>query len=105
MISLVSQAQHDRDFRDFRRTFEAAKVRNWLEEEEMALFFGVGAFAPGAGSIVEIGSFHGGSACFLAAGLRKRLEGRLTCVDPHLGGPLWLGTAPHQHTLEAFGRN
>jgi hypothetical protein len=51
---------------------------------------------------VEIGSHHGGSACFLAAGLARRRRGRLTCIDPHLGAPLWFAAAPHQYTLEVF---
>ena len=37
---------------------------------------------PGHGRIVEIGTYHGGSACFLGAGLKRRGEGRLACIDP-----------------------
>jgi predicted O-methyltransferase YrrM len=100
--ALLKRARKDSAFAAIRRRFDEAKVESWIQEEEKALHFGVGAYAPGGGSIIEIGSHHGGSACFLAAGLARRRKGRLTCIDPHLGAPLWLGTAPAQHTLDIF---
>jgi predicted O-methyltransferase YrrM len=99
---LVRRARNDRAFAAIGRKFAAAKVESWIQDEEKALLFGVGAYARGKGEIVEIGSFQGGSACFLAGGLARRRRGRLTCIDPHLGAPLWFATAPHQYTLKVF---
>jgi len=98
----IARAKDDPAFQSVHETFKTSNVQTWLLESEKALHFAVGAYAPGNGQIVEIGTFQGGSACFLAAGIRGRGEGRLHCVDPHLGGPPWLGMAPHQRTLERF---
>jgi predicted O-methyltransferase YrrM len=99
---LVARARTDPAFAEAQRRFATTGIEHWLEEDEKALHFAVGAFAPGDGIVVEIGSYQGGSACFLAAGIARRGSGRLTCVDPHLGGPPWLGMAPGQRTLEKF---
>src|SRR5437764_9034304 len=99
---IMSRAQADPAFAEIQRSFAEAGITSWLLEEEKALHFGVGAFAAGGGSIIEIGTFEGASACFLAAGIRRRGSGRLVSIDPHLGGPPWLGMAPHQRTLEKF---
>jgi len=99
---IIMRAKADPAFNEIHNKFAQADIENWLNEEEKALHFAVGAFAPGNGTIVEIGSYQGGSACFLAAGIARRGHGKLTCVDPFLGGPPWLGMAPWQHTLEKF---
>ncbi|WP_435020610.1 class I SAM-dependent methyltransferase [Tundrisphaera sp. TA3] len=102
---LLDRAKSDPGFAEIQAKFAAAKVENWLTESEKVLHFAVGAFAPSGGTIVEIGSFQGGSACFLGAGLKRRGAGKLYCVDPHLGAPPWLGMSPAQGTLEHFRRN
>ena len=99
---LVARSKADPVFSAIYHKVNDAKIMNWLQEEEKALHFAVGAYTGGTGSIIEIGSFQGGSACFLAAGLARRGQGRLICIDPHLGAPLWFGTAPYQHTLKIF---
>jgi predicted O-methyltransferase YrrM len=101
---LVQQAKADPRFQEVHGKFATAEVRSWLTEDEKALHFAIGAFATRGGTIVEIGSFEGGSACFLAAGVARRGAGKVTCIDPHLGGPPWLGMAPRQRTLETFRR-
>jgi predicted O-methyltransferase YrrM len=98
----ISQARQEPSFTEIRDRFAQAGIRNWLQEDEKLLLFSIGAYAPGQGAIVEIGSFEGGSAAFLAAGIGTRGEGQLYCIDPHLGGPPWLGMAPAQSTLEIF---
>jgi predicted O-methyltransferase YrrM len=98
---LLELAESDPMFRDINDRFAKANIKNWLLEPEKLLHFGVGAFGPG-GNIVEIGTFEGGSAMFTAAGLNRRGAGLLSCVDPHLGGPPWLGMAPSQRTLQKF---
>jgi predicted O-methyltransferase YrrM len=99
---IMDRAKADPAFREVQQKYARSGILSWVNEEEQALLFGVGAFAPGNGRMVEIGSFQGGSSCFLAAGLKRRGQGRLTCIDPFLGGPPWLGMAPHQRTLEIF---
>jgi predicted O-methyltransferase YrrM len=102
LAEIMQRAKSDPAFSEIQGTFAEAGIENWLKEEEKALHFGVGAFAPGEGRVLEIGTYQGGSACFLAAGIKRRGHGRLSCVDPHLGGPPWLGLAPHQRTLDKF---
>jgi predicted O-methyltransferase YrrM len=102
LADLMSRAKAESAFREVQQKYAGSGILSWLQEEEQSLLFGVGAFAPGHGRMVEIGSFQGGSSCFLAAGLKRRGQGRLTCIDPFLGGPPWLGMAPHQRTLERF---
>jgi predicted O-methyltransferase YrrM len=99
---LIARARNDAAFADINGRVSQAGIQNWLLDDEKPLLFSIGAFAPGDGVIVEIGSFQGGSAAFLSAGLARRGQGRLYCVDPHLGGPPWLGMAPHQSTLSIF---
>jgi predicted O-methyltransferase YrrM len=99
---LVAHAYADPAFAQLRQRVEDAKVQTWLKEDEKALLFGIGAFAPGTGRLVEIGSWHGSSACYLAGGIARRGQGRLTCVDPHLAGPTWLGLGPSRGTYSRF---
>ena len=98
----VDRAKSDPAFHEIHGMFAGANVQSWLTEDEKALHFAVGAYASSGGKIVEIGSYQGGSACFLGAGVKRRGVGKLTCIDPHLGGPTWLGMAPAQRTLAIF---
>ena len=100
----VERAKADPAFHEIHRAFASETISNWLSEDEKALHFAVGAYASSGGHIVEIGSYEGGSACFLGAGVKRRGAGRLTCIDPHLGGPTWLGMVPFQRTLNTFMR-
>ncbi|HTM47032.1 MAG TPA: class I SAM-dependent methyltransferase [Bryobacteraceae bacterium] len=102
LTQLTGRAREDEAFARVHARFEKAGIQHWLQEEEKLLLFALAAYAPGEGIIVEIGSFEGGSAAFFAAGLARRGTGHLYCVDPHLGGPPWLGMAPAQRTLSAF---
>ena len=81
---------------------DATLVESWLKDHEKALLFGIGAYLRGEGQLLEIGSWHGSSACYLAGGVMRRGYGRLTCVDPHLGGPPWLGLRPDRGTYSRF---
>jgi predicted O-methyltransferase YrrM len=99
---LVSRAQADQAFNRVSEAVRAIAVESWLTDRERALLFAIGAYAPGEGMIAEIGSWKGASACFIAGGIARRRRGRLTCVDPHAGGPPWLGLAPSRSTLESF---
>ncbi len=102
---LVTLAQADPAFHALNERFQSAGITSWLYEPEKAIHYGIAAFAPGNGVIVEIGTFEGASAMFSAGGLARRGHGRLISVDPHLGGPPWLGMAPHQRTLTKFRKN
>jgi predicted O-methyltransferase YrrM len=99
---IMARAKAEPALEEIQEKFAHSGIQSWIHEEEQTLLFGVGCFAPGRGRMVEIGSFQGGSSCFLAAGLKRRGQGRLTCIDPFLGGPPWLGMAPQQHTLKIF---
>jgi predicted O-methyltransferase YrrM len=99
---IMARASADPAFREIQRKYAGSGILSWVQEDEQALLFGIGAYADGNGQVVEIGSFQGGSSCFLAAGLKRRGEGRLTCIDPFLGGPTWLGMAPQNRSLEIF---
>jgi predicted O-methyltransferase YrrM len=103
--TLVRKALSEDSFRAFGDAFEQAGVQSWLKPDEMALHFGVGAFSEGSRHLVEIGAFEGASAAFAAAGLKHGGRGLLYSVDPHLGGPPALGTAPWQFTLRKFEAN
>ncbi len=103
--TLVRSALSTPRFLAFRDLFEHAGVQSWLTPDEKALHFGVGAFSEGARHLVEIGAFEGASAAFAAAGLKHGGRGLLYSVDPHLGGPLALGTAPWQFTFGKFEAN
>jgi predicted O-methyltransferase YrrM len=98
----IRLAEADPRFREVYSRFAGAGVMNWLTEREKALHFGIAAFSAGSGVIVELGTFEGGAAIFLAAGVARRGRGRVVSVDPHCGGPPWLGMAPHQRTLSKF---
>jgi predicted O-methyltransferase YrrM len=104
LAEMMDRANRDPALGEIRAKFAGSGILSWVTEVEQSLLFGLGAYGPGHGTIVEVGSFQGGSACFIAAGIARRGQGRLTCIDPFLGAPPWLGTAPHQRTLEAFRR-
>jgi predicted O-methyltransferase YrrM len=92
-------------FHHIKETAGTSKMQCWLTPKEMAFLFGVGAFLEGDGQLVEVGAFEGASAAFAAAGLKVRGRGMLYSIDPHMGGPPYIGFAPWQFTLEKFSRN
>ena len=105
LADLIARAQADPGLAAVDLRVKESGALTWLEPDEKALLFGVGAFAPGGGVVVEVGAFEGGSACFLAGGLASRGAGRLHSIDPHLGAPPWFGLAPHKRTLAAFRKS
>lgn len=100
--ALMGRAKADPAFAKVERKVAESGSMTWLEPDEKALLFGIGAYAPGDGRVVEIGAFEGGSAGFLAGGIARRGVGKLHSIDPHLGAPPWFGLAPHKRTLGAF---
>lgn len=102
---VLDRARKDPAFQAISAAFDRAGVMHWLQDDEKLLHFGVAAFAAGDGVLVEIGSFEGGSAIFAGAGLKRRGRGILHAIDPHFGGPPWLGMIPSQHTLEKFQKH
>jgi hypothetical protein len=72
---LVERAKASHRFREFGAVFKGLGARSWLDPDEMALFYSIGAFFEGDGINVEIGTFEGASALFTAAGLRSRRGG------------------------------
>ena len=101
----VARSEADPAFHVLKARFREAGVLTWITDREMALHFGIAASAGGHGTVVELGTFEGGAAVFLAGGIGRRGAGRVSCIDPHFGGPPWLGTGPAQRTHERFLRN
>jgi hypothetical protein len=105
VFDIVRSAEKLPAFSSLLRDFDTFGVQTWLTPEEKALHFGLGAFNTAGNQIVEIGTFEGGSAIFSMAGLKHRGSGTLYSIDPHLGAPPFLGSAPWQFTLQKFRRN
>jgi MMP 1-O-methyltransferase len=65
-----------------------AGVGGWLGPLEGRLLYRLAAEADPAGAIVEIGSWHGRSTTWLAAGARAGRGARVVAIDPHRGTSL-----------------
>ena len=79
-LAAVSEyALLERRFRD---------VEGWLSGVEGYALMLMAAHGPGAGEIVEIGSWMGKSACWLAAGSKSAQREKVHAVDPFDGGPM-----------------
>lgn len=62
-----------------------ARVEGWLGPREGRLLCRLAAAADPAGCIVEIGSWHGRSTIWLAAGAKAGRRARVVAIDPHTG--------------------
>lgn len=62
-------------------------VEGFLHPMEGYALMLLAALGPGTGEVLEIGSFLGRSACFLAQGLKMRGQGVVHCVDHFRGSP------------------
>jgi Methyltransferase domain len=102
---LIAISEWCAEFQKFCAEFATWGVQSWLKPREMALHFGIGAFNAGKAQTVELGTLEGASALFTMAGMRFRGAGVLYSVDPHLGAPPFLGSAPWQFTLDKFRSN
>lgn len=60
-------------------------VEGWLATDEGRLLYRLAAAADPAGCIVEIGSWHGKSTIWLAAGAMTGRGARVVAIDPHRG--------------------
>jgi MMP 1-O-methyltransferase len=65
-----------------------AGVDGWLGPEEGRLLYRLAAEADPGGCIVEIGSWHGRSTIWLAAGARAGAGAAVVAIDPHEGTKL-----------------
>jgi MMP 1-O-methyltransferase len=63
-----------------------AQVDGYLDPHEAVFLYHVAREGAGGGEVVEIGSFRGRSTLCLALGCRRRGEGRVRAVDPHVYG-------------------
>ena len=77
-------------------------VDGWLGPDEGRLLYRLAAVADPGGAIVEIGSWHGRSTIWLAAGARAGRGARVVAIDPHSGTELRLDGA---RTDEILRRN
>ena len=62
-----------------------AGVEGWLGPHEGRLLYRLAAQADPAGRIVEIGSWHGKSTIWLAAGAKAGRGAHVVAIDPHAG--------------------
>jgi predicted O-methyltransferase YrrM len=60
-------------------------VEGWLGPDEGRLLYRLAGEADPNGSIVEIGSWHGRSTIWLAAGAKAGRGARVVAIDPHAG--------------------
>ena len=76
-----------------------AGVEGWLGPEEGRLLYRLAQAADPAGVIVEIGSWHGRSTIWLAAGARAGRGARVVAIDPHSGTDLRSEGETTEHVL------
>ncbi len=62
-------------------------VQGYLHEIEGYALYSLAARGPGAGAIVEIGSFMGRSTCWLASGSQSATREKVVAVDHFSGSP------------------
>jgi MMP 1-O-methyltransferase len=74
-------------------------VDGWLGRQEGRLLYRLAAEADPAGAIVEIGSWHGRSTIWLAAGSAAGRNARVVAVDPHSGTHLRSEGESTEHVL------
>lgn len=60
-------------------------VEGWLDPDEGRLLYCLAAEADPTGHIVEIGSWHGRSTIWLAAGAQAGRGAHVVAIDPHVG--------------------
>lgn len=70
---------------DYQTLFD--DVHGFLHVDEGCALLALAAGMRTAGEVVEIGSYHGRSTCFMAFGLRLRGQGMVTAVDHFEGSP------------------
>ncbi len=61
-------------------------VEGWLSHREGRLLYALAKKCPAETSIVEIGSFEGKSAIWLASGSKRGNQIKVYSIDPHRGG-------------------
>ena len=74
-------------------------VDGWLGPEEGRLLYDLAASADPMGVIVEIGSWHGRSTIWLAAGALAGRHAQVVAIDPHAGTELRADSATTEHIL------
>jgi MMP 1-O-methyltransferase len=65
-----------------------SQIDGWLHADEGRLLYGLARDADPTGRIVEIGSWHGKSTIWLAAGAKAGRGARVAAIDPHRGTSL-----------------
>jgi predicted O-methyltransferase YrrM len=84
---------------DVERT--VSNVEGWLGPREGRLLYRLATEADPAGSIVEIGSWHGRSTIWLAAGAKAGRGAHVVAIDPHAGTHLREEGETTDHVLRA----
>jgi MMP 1-O-methyltransferase len=76
-------------------------VEGWFGPFEGRLLYRLASLADPAGYIVEIGSWHGKSTIWLAAGARAGRGARVVAIDPHAGTHLRAERETTEHVMRA----
>ena len=63
-----------------------ATIEGFLSEHEAVYLQRLAAEGPGAGAVVEIGSYHGKSTVLLAIASREAGREKIVAIDPKMGG-------------------
>jgi predicted O-methyltransferase YrrM len=90
-LDLLDQFQIVARYVDFEYRFR--KVEGWMPGLCGYALMLAAAYGPGAGEIVEIGSWMGKSTCWLAAGSKSARREKVHAIDTFDGGP-WLKDQP-----------
>lgn len=95
----IAETKQNHHFINLNRKVESIKVRTWSTIDERALLYLLATHAS-VETVVEIGSFCGGSAAFLAGGMQAKERSRsVFSVDPFLDAPVWF---PHGYMHSTF---
>lgn len=100
-------------FEYYEHAVALSKLEGYLNDAQGFALMVLAEQGPGAGAIVEIGSFKGKSTCWLAKGAKKALREKVFAIDTFAGSPEHQrGEDCEDHdivasgsTLEAFKRN
>src|SRR5262249_34762617 len=82
---LLARLSDVADFLSWQR--QIASVPGWLDDLEGWLLHLLAAEGPGAGTVVEIGSYMGRSTCWLASGSLRAGREKVVAVDHFKGSP------------------
>jgi predicted O-methyltransferase YrrM len=101
----ITKTKVNQRFIKLNQKVEEIKVRTWSTIDERALLYLLATHST-VETAVEIGSFCGGSAAFLAGGMQTKNRARsVFSVDPFLDSPVWFPHGWMHSTFNEFMKN